>query len=52
MNKTLFELQSPLQSYPEQLKFRYFWREAWVCGLSLAGIAVSNPAGGKDVFLL
>jgi hypothetical protein len=26
--------------------------EAWVCGLSLAGIAGSNPAGGTDVCLL
>jgi len=26
--------------------------EAWVCGRSLAGIVVSNPAGGMDVCLL
>jgi hypothetical protein len=26
--------------------------KAWVCGRSLAGIAVSNPAGGLDVCLL
>ena len=26
--------------------------KAWVCGLSLAEIAGSNPAGGKDVCLL
>ena len=26
--------------------------EAWVCGRSLAGIAVSNPAGGMDVFFV
>jgi hypothetical protein len=25
---------------------------AWFCGLSPAGIAGSNPAGGKDVSLL
>jgi len=24
------------------------WSKAWFCGLSLAGIAVSNPAGGMD----
>jgi len=26
--------------------------EVWVCGRSLAGIAVSNPAGSRDVGLL
>ena len=26
--------------------------KAWVCGRSLAGIAGSNPSGGKDVCLL
>ena len=26
--------------------------KAWVCGLSLAGIVGSNPAGGMDVCLL
>ena len=26
--------------------------KAWVCGRSLAGIAGSNPAGRKDVYLL
>ena len=26
--------------------------KAWVCGLPLAGIAGSNPAGGMDVCLL
>ena len=26
--------------------------KAWVCGLSFAGIAGSNPAGGMDVCLL
>jgi len=26
--------------------------KAWVCGRSLAGIMVSDPAGGMDVFLL
>jgi hypothetical protein len=26
--------------------------EAWVCGLSYAGIGGSNPAGGMDVCLL
>jgi hypothetical protein len=26
--------------------------KAWVSGRSLAGIAVSNPAEGMDVFLL
>jgi hypothetical protein len=26
--------------------------KAWVCGRSIAGIMVSNPAGGMDVCLL
>jgi hypothetical protein len=26
--------------------------KAWVCGRSVAGIVVSNPAGGMDVCLL
>jgi hypothetical protein len=26
--------------------------KVWVCGLSLAGIAGSNPVGGMDVFPL
>ena len=26
--------------------------EVWVCGLSLAGIAVSSPAGSRDICLL
>ena len=26
--------------------------KVWVCGRSLAGIAVSNPIGGTDVCLL
>jgi hypothetical protein len=26
--------------------------KAWVCGRSLAGIAVSNPAGAMDVYIL
>ena len=26
--------------------------KAWVCGQSLAGIVVSNPAGSMDVYLL
>jgi hypothetical protein len=28
------------------------WSKAWVFGRSLAGIAVSNPAGGMDVCVL
>ena len=28
------------------------WFKAWVCGLSLAGIAGSNPAEDMDVCLL
>ena len=26
--------------------------KAWVCGLSLVGIADSNPAGGMDTFIV
>ena len=26
------------------------WSKAWVCGCSLAGMAVSNPVGGMDVY--
>jgi hypothetical protein len=26
-----------------------FYPKAWVCGRSLAGFAVSNPAGGMDI---
>jgi hypothetical protein len=28
------------------------WYKAWVCGLSLAGSAGSNPAGDMDIFLV
>jgi len=39
------------------MKHNYYWRptpvaarsKAWVCGLSLAGIVGSNPAGGINV---
>jgi hypothetical protein len=27
------------------------WSKAWVCGRSLARIALSNPAGGRDACL-
>ena len=26
--------------------------KVWVCGLSLAGVVSSNPAGGMDICLL
>jgi hypothetical protein len=35
-------------------KFQFRWprSEAWVCGLSLSGIAGSNSAGVMDISLL
>jgi hypothetical protein len=43
----LMEIKPHTRSIPVAVQ-----SEAWVCGHSLAGVGVSNPAGGMDICLL